>query len=176
MVSWISRKQPSQAFKARCFRAHSSGGVLKMVVLCVGLTSFVSKGEARSQEFLPDCKLLFWGQNLWWEPVSTFPTCFDEGICSLTWCVSYSASFWMSFRGNCSMCSYTLGVSVRGSSGVCCVPTRQTVNAFILIMKENKSGIVIIFIIYYTYQSIWHCFHCMWVLHFLKNTKNDNAV
>lgn len=55
--------------------------------------------------------------SVWQERVMAFPTCYDTGFVLFCFhffsmCMSCSASFWVSFRGNCSISSYRLGLSV----------------------------------------------------------------
>lgn len=56
------------------------------------------------------------GWGVWWDCILAFPTHFGMGIYFLIClvCRSCPASFWISFRGNCSRYSCTYGTSMEG--------------------------------------------------------------
>lgn len=77
-----------------------------------------------------------WG--LWWECVSNFPTCFDLFFCHLK--CRKSLSFWISSKGNCSVCSYIFSVSMAGGkfrAAQCCNLGPESVPIFIHV-KVNR--------------------------------------
>ena len=80
-----------------------------------GSKPFTSQGEAGTCEFPSYCVSLFWGLGLWQDCVSASPTHLSVGFFLI--CLMYrscSASFWISFRRNCSVCSCRLSVSMAG--------------------------------------------------------------
>lgn len=110
---WI---QAPLVFRARDFVSLSLWWVLAVGVLDMESKPFGLQGEARSWDFSPDCKALCCGWS-WCQE------CGKNSLSYLFWCAyflicptcrSCSASFWVPFRVNCSICSCTFGVSVWG--------------------------------------------------------------
>lgn len=64
------------------------------------------QGETGSWGFLTNCKVLCWGDALWWISVSAFLTYFYVGIFCHPMCRGHLTSFWTSHRGNWSTCRY----------------------------------------------------------------------
>lgn len=95
------------------WRPRPQGEILKVRVLDVGFKPFSSEEEAEGCKFPLNCMLLCQRWGLWSECVSALSTCFVVGFFSFTPCRSHSASFWISFRGNFSVCSCKISVSMR---------------------------------------------------------------
>lgn len=86
--------------------ASFSGGVLKVRVLDIVSNLFASQGKAGSCEF-PSCAGVFMVTvaqtflliSLWYFLIHPM-------------CKNHSAGFWITFSGNCSICSYRFGGSM----------------------------------------------------------------
>lgn len=93
----------------------SSGGSLKGWVAKYRVQTFTPHGKAGSWVFSPDSMLLCLRWDLLWKCVSVFSTHFHMGIFLFhLMCRSDSASFYISFKGNCSVYTCTFVVSMGG--------------------------------------------------------------
>lgn len=107
------KRKPPWLSQLGAWEAHLLGGSLKGCVAKCGVQTLPCSGKSWNWELLPDCMALCWGQGYGEISLSlSYPF--------LTWVFSHSpdvyesVSFWISFKGSCSVCSCIFSASVWG--------------------------------------------------------------
>ena len=106
-------------FQSWVFGTHSSGGSRKVGVLNARCKPSALQREARNWKFLPPFMALCQRQGFMAGVCLSLPYLLEVSVSSFTWWVSHLGTFWISRRGNSSVCSFPSGASGKEPACLC---------------------------------------------------------